>query len=395
MGAELGMILLPLVQQLIGWLRQGIAWFQGLQPETQKLDPIVAGAAAVIGPVLLVLGSLATALSAIIAIAPLVGAAFTLMLGPVGLIIIAVAALVAIFATDFLGIRTYVLDVAATILDALGGVVDWFTGDGLSGILDGIGELAGKILEFGEDLIVFYFTLPITIGELLVELLGKIGGFVTEMVTEVSRIGGEIVAGLGDLSGALYQAGIDLIQGFIDGIWSKAGDLVGAVEGVFGSAADKIGGVFDFGSPSKLLRKWGGWAVEGFELGATDRAHGLNRSLAGIGEGAAAALRPPALPAAAATGTAGGGNTLTIANGAIVVEGAGKDAGEIADLVVERLMRAWHRVEAGAQPAALMNAARIYAGYDGIPFKVLTTDGRLPEPVRDPEASGPGRRACC
>lgn len=64
-------------------------------PEILKWGFIIAGAAAAIGPLLLMIGGFISLVPAIVSGAGMIGAAFTLLTGPVGLIIAAIAALVA------------------------------------------------------------------------------------------------------------------------------------------------------------------------------------------------------------------------------------------------------------------------------------------------------------
>lgn len=83
LAIDIGTMLLPVGIKLLGWVKDGIEWFKGLDKGVQKIILIVAGLGAVIGPVLVVLGTLATAISAISL--------------PVLLVVAAIAALVAGF----------------------------------------------------------------------------------------------------------------------------------------------------------------------------------------------------------------------------------------------------------------------------------------------------------
>jgi hypothetical protein len=67
-----------------------VTWFQNLSPTTQKVIVVIASLAAAIGPVLTVGGKL-------LAMLPLIKAAFTAMTGPIGLVISALVALGAAF----------------------------------------------------------------------------------------------------------------------------------------------------------------------------------------------------------------------------------------------------------------------------------------------------------
>lgn len=96
LGTDIGGVLLPIITPLITKIGEIVQKFGEMSPETQKTIVVIAGVAAAIGPLLLVLGSLASGISSIIAIAPVLGTAFTLLTGPVGLVIAAIAGAIAI-----------------------------------------------------------------------------------------------------------------------------------------------------------------------------------------------------------------------------------------------------------------------------------------------------------
>lgn len=99
-GYEIGKTLLPMITPILETLSEKLQaisdWWNGMSPETQKLILVVGGILAAIGPLLMIIGSLISALGSIIIMGPMVGGAFTAMLGPIGLIIAAVAAAIAI-----------------------------------------------------------------------------------------------------------------------------------------------------------------------------------------------------------------------------------------------------------------------------------------------------------
>ena len=90
LAEQLGIILMPALQKIVGWISNMVTWFQNLSPTTQKVIVVIASLAAAIGPVLTVGGKL-------LAMLPLIKAAFTAMTGPIGLVISALVALGAAF----------------------------------------------------------------------------------------------------------------------------------------------------------------------------------------------------------------------------------------------------------------------------------------------------------
>ncbi|WP_313266514.1 hypothetical protein [Sphingobacterium sp.] len=85
---ELGSNLLPIVTPIISRLKDMVAGLRSLSPETQKLVVVIGLAVAALGPFLVALGSL-------MQLAPLVGAAFAALTGPIGLTVAAVGLAVA------------------------------------------------------------------------------------------------------------------------------------------------------------------------------------------------------------------------------------------------------------------------------------------------------------
>lgn len=103
MGEEIGAILLPAVADLVSWLQanllpklEQLIGFLQQHPAIAKFALAFALITAALGPVLMIVGSFISMIGTIITIAPAVGAAFTAMTGPVGIVIAAIAAAIAI-----------------------------------------------------------------------------------------------------------------------------------------------------------------------------------------------------------------------------------------------------------------------------------------------------------
>ncbi|MBV1758140.1 MAG: hypothetical protein KMY55_09905 [Dethiosulfatibacter sp.] len=102
-AASFGQHLLPIINNVIDALRRASEWFGGLTEEQQKTILVVGAVVAAIGPLLIIAGKMMTGLSAIITVGKSLGvvltglkAAFAVMTGPIGLVIIAIAAAIAI-----------------------------------------------------------------------------------------------------------------------------------------------------------------------------------------------------------------------------------------------------------------------------------------------------------
>ena len=88
----------PAVQKIGAFFTSLSEKFQALSPTTQKIIVAFAGIVAALGPVIAVIGTLLT-------MAPAIGAAFTLMMGPVGLIIAGLTAIAVVIYKNWSGIK--------------------------------------------------------------------------------------------------------------------------------------------------------------------------------------------------------------------------------------------------------------------------------------------------
>ena len=95
LSEQIGMILLPFVRSLANGLSKLVGWLQNLSPAAQKTIVVIAGIAAVVGPLIISFGLMAQGWAAIVAMAPSISAAFTAMTGPIGAVIAVVVTLIA------------------------------------------------------------------------------------------------------------------------------------------------------------------------------------------------------------------------------------------------------------------------------------------------------------
>lgn len=103
MGEQIGAVLLPAVADLVSWFQanllpklQQLINFMKQHPAIAKFALAFAAITAVLGPLIMMIGGLISAIGSIITIAPALGAAFTVMTGPIGIAVAAIAAAIAI-----------------------------------------------------------------------------------------------------------------------------------------------------------------------------------------------------------------------------------------------------------------------------------------------------------
>jgi hypothetical protein len=131
---ELGKELLPVVIKVMDKVSVWIEKFSNLDDRTKKIILVVAGLVAGIGPALMILGALTTAIQG-------VAVAFTFLTGPVGLIVLAIASVIAIVVllikhwddvkvvTGKLGefLKKTWEDISNWVNDKIQSMVDWFS----------------------------------------------------------------------------------------------------------------------------------------------------------------------------------------------------------------------------------------------------------------------------
>lgn len=239
----------PLLQQLAEFLSANATW----------LGPIVIGLgafAAITAPLVSGLIALANTVRVVTAVFNLMKIA--LATNPFVIIAAAVAALAILIITNWSTIRDVTVGIFTAIWDFVSGIWQTITGwisDRVSDIVDAIGflgELPGRVADW--------------FGGVFDAATGALG----DLINWVRDLPGRILDALGNLGGLLFDAGRNIIEGLLNGLKNAAGAiadfLVGLVE-------DAVNGVLDFlgiGSPSKLMRRIGGWTAQGFAKGIRD-----------------------------------------------------------------------------------------------------------------------------
>ena len=108
---DFGKIIVDALLPFIEKIKAVAIRFRELSPETKKVIVIVAALAAAIGPVLVILGTIATtAIPALIA-------GFTALTGPIGLVIAALAGIAVVVYKNWDGIKKYLVDTANYFID--------------------------------------------------------------------------------------------------------------------------------------------------------------------------------------------------------------------------------------------------------------------------------------
>lgn len=187
-------------------------------------------------------------------------AAWLAATGPVGLVVIAVAALVAIFIVAYKKSETFrnivnaalgaVKNAAAALGRGIAAIPGYFS--------SAFDSAKNKVTSVGGAIVGVVTGLP---GKILGVLRGLVdsvpsvvGAAMTGALNRVKSIGAQIPGALSGLAGAMVSAGRNIIAGLISGIRAMAGDAASAAIDVVKGALDKAKGWLHIGSPSKRVR---------------------------------------------------------------------------------------------------------------------------------------------
>lgn len=163
---------IPLVETFIGHVSGLIDWFSNLDPKWQQVILTAIGFAAALGPLLLIIGKIITVVGTITGALPVLGTAFTALTGPVGLVVAAIAAAIAIGVTLYKNwdtikeklaqiwgsIKQTASDVWNGIWNTIKGVINWIIG-GINKMINALNSIRIKVPAVN------------------IPLVGKVGGF--------------------------------------------------------------------------------------------------------------------------------------------------------------------------------------------------------------------------
>jgi hypothetical protein len=166
--------------------------------------------------------------------------------------------------------------------------------DLLLALINGIIEILPQLLDTALNIITLVAMellkhLPQIVEAGIELLLALIKGILNILPELDSTIANDIIPAIVDTLAAidedLRRIGKDIIQGLIDGIWSKARDVWDAAKNIASGIGEKVASILELGSPSKVLIGMGEDTGKGFEIGL-DRSIDNIQSVAGnIGKG--------------------------------------------------------------------------------------------------------------
>ncbi len=320
--ATLGATLEPILTPIIEKVTELVNRFNSLDPATQKTILVVAGLAAAIGPLLVVVGSALGLFASLTTAAAAAGVTVGALVAPVGLAIAAFAALTAggvLLYKNWDAISAKLAEVEGKLTDfftnkipaAINTAVEWFKQlpervvESLNQLPENVGYIIGlalgKIVKFGEDainwakveipnfienVIVYLATLPERIGEWLQGAHNKVVEWGINLNawarTTIPAFINTTVNFFTVLPGKMREIGVNLVTGLWNGIQSMIGwigeKISGFVAGIV--AGFKVG--LDEHSPSRVMAKIGQNVSLGLAEGITAASGAVDKAISNL-----------------------------------------------------------------------------------------------------------------
>lgn len=265
------MAALEAAKPLIDALKGLAEWFTNLDPRMQQAIVSVLGVTAALGPVLYLVGSFAGAISNLLPILALARRAFVairvaaaVLTGPIGWVTAAVGALVWAFSTDFLGIRTKVIEAWDALKDAFerGREVVTNAAHAIADAVTKAWDAVKAAFSAAVDHVMIVFDGIKRHFELFIEFIKAI--FRGDWAAALD-IGREMIENwwntindfLFGLPAKMLQFGKDLIGGLVNGVKSMMDSAVNAVKGVGDGIINGFKGMLGIQSPSKVFHEFG------------------------------------------------------------------------------------------------------------------------------------------
>lgn len=300
LGATFGEILLPIIQNLAEWLQKVAEWFRGLDPNIAKVILVVLGLVAAIGPLLMLIGSMATGLSAIMglfggttvaaggATAATGGfaAAMSAAILPILAVVAAVAAVIAIGVLLYKNwdkVKEFLNNTWEAIKNIFGSAVDWIDSKTNGGFSMMINAVISYLTMLWDNVKVVWDFIKNSFKNALdfikALLKGDFEGMKNAVRAQMDNISNTIRNLWGNVmkffrSINLFEIGKNIIQGLIRGIKNMAGAIGNAVKGVVNGAVNGVKNFLGIRSPSKVFAELGEYTGQGFAQGieATKKA---------------------------------------------------------------------------------------------------------------------------
>jgi hypothetical protein len=259
-GAELGNeimeALAPILQELITIIKSVTEWFGGLSDGQKRMILVIASLVAAIGPALVIFGKVALGVKAIIdTVGYLKGIVDMSILGPAGIIMLVIGALVLLY-TKCEWFRDGVNAIVQAVVDFFKNAMDWV----INFFTKTVPDTFNAVIKFFQDnwqgLLLLIVNPFVGAFKLLYDNCEGFRNFIDNLVQDVINF-------FTRLPNKALTWGKDMIDNFINGINEKVGKLWKKVEDIGKGIADFLG----FSVPKKgPLSKADTWMPDMIDL---------------------------------------------------------------------------------------------------------------------------------
>lgn len=227
-----GNLLMPMIKDITALIQKLVDWVNGLNEGQKQVVVIIAEVAAAIGPLLIIVGKVSGLIGKLI---PLISGAgglsgvLTALTGPVGIVIAAVVALAAAWATNFGGIR----DKTQEIMNAIGTIISsvWGFIKGLweSNFL-GIQTITSDVFAIIQQLFSDALTIIMDIFSVFAALFS---GDWSALWESVKTLVSDIWTAIGNLVDNALNLIVDIIGGIATTLYNTAKNVFNRVKEAF------------------------------------------------------------------------------------------------------------------------------------------------------------------
>ncbi|MGW4641802.1 phage tail protein [Sphaerisporangium sp. NPDC004334] len=174
----------------------------------------------------------------------------------------------------------------ATIWNA---IKSFFTGlwNGIKSIFQGAVDAVKSVIDGAWNVIktgtkLAWDTVTKFIGDAWTKIKTAVTTGISNAITLVKGLPGKILSALGNLGNLLLSAGKDLINGLINGVKAMASKVIDSVKKVIGDAIQGAKNLLGIASPSKVFHEIGGDVMLGFANGIKSGEGHLTATLDGV-----------------------------------------------------------------------------------------------------------------
>lgn len=240
LAASFGELLTPMLDSLNQLLQKAIGWLSSLTDEQKQVIVDILSVIAVVGPLLLIIGKVIGFVTNLISLLPTLKALFMglnaiMAANPIGLIITAIAALVAAFIylwNNCEEFRQFWIDLWEGIKAVFNAVVDWFD-QAIQDVISFFKNLPTKIGQFLDEVVNWFATLPERIAYWLGFAVGKVVQWTTDTWNHLKEAIPQIISDIGtwfsELPGRIWEWLVEafnrIVQWSVD-IYNKAKEAI-------------------------------------------------------------------------------------------------------------------------------------------------------------------------